>query len=74
MSNFKGIEQLKSLASKAKMPTPKDYPGSGIGDRFARSALSTDRNYSNMGDRFGSSQSSGVTTGRNNPRGAKGAR
>ena len=57
-----------------KMPTPKSYPGNDIGSRIARSALSTDKNYSNLAEQHSQKPKTGVTTGRNNPRGARGAR
>lgn len=59
---------------KLKMPTPKSYPGNDIGSRVARSILSTDKNASELAKQHSRTPKVGVTTGRNNPRGAKGAR
>lgn len=57
-----------------KMPTKKSYVGNDIGSRIARSVLDTSSNYSEMGNRVVAPDKTGVTKGRNNPRGAKGAR
>ena len=57
-----------------KLPTKKSYVGNDIGSRIARSVLSTDKNYSNLAKQHSQKPKTGVTTGRNNPRGARGAR
>lgn len=56
-----------------KMPTKKSYVGNDIGSRVARTILDTSNNYRNMGDLEKSPKTS-AKKGRNNPRGAKGAR
>ena len=60
--------------SDYKMPTKKSYVGNDMGSRIARYILDTSNNYSQMGSKFPKANKTGVTTGRNNPRGAKGAR
>tara|TARA_S200002703_G_scaffold133809_1_gene122067 strand:- start:286 stop:471 length:186 start_codon:yes stop_codon:yes gene_type:complete len=57
-----------------KMPTKKSYVGNDIGSRVARTILDTSKNYSQMGDRVVAPAKTNATKGRNNPRGAKGAR
>ena len=56
-----------------KMPTSRSYAGNDLGSRVARYILNTKNNYSNM-DTIDRTPKKGVTTGRNNPRGARGAR
>ncbi len=60
--------------SNYKMPTKKSYVGNDIGSRIARTILDTSNNYSQMGDRVVAPAKAGATKGRNNPRGARGAR
>lgn len=57
-----------------KMPTMKSYVGNDLGSRVARTILDTKYNYSRAADRVTAHPKVGVTQGRNNPRGAKGAR
>jgi len=57
-----------------KMPTPKSYVGNDFGSRMARYILSQKRNYRNMGNYLNPISKESATKGRNNPRGAKGAR
>lgn len=59
--------------SNYKMPTKKSYIGDDMGSRIARMILDTSKNYKNMGDVEKSPKTSAIK-GRNNPRGAKGAR
>jgi len=59
--------------SNYKMPTKKSYVGDDIGSRIARMMLDTSNNYKNMGN-LSKPQKTNATKGRNNPRGAKGAR
>ncbi|MEK9751514.1 MAG: hypothetical protein VW236_08190 [Flavobacteriaceae bacterium] len=59
--------------TKYKMPTEKSYVGDDLGSRVARYILNKRNNYKNMGN-LEKAPKVGVTTGRNNPRGAKGAR
>jgi len=60
--------------SNYKMPTKKSYIGNDIGSRIARTLLNTSNNYSQMGDKVVDTAKTGATKGRNNPRGARGAR
>jgi hypothetical protein len=57
-----------------KMPTKKSYVGNDMGSRIARRILDTSNNYSQMDSNFSKSNKTGVKAGRNNARGAKGAR
>lgn len=57
-----------------KFPTVKSYVGNDIGSRIARSMLRTDRNASELAKVYSQEPVAGVKKGRNNPRGAKGAR
>lgn len=56
------------------MPTMRSYVGNDLGSRVARTILDTKHNYSRAADRVTAHPKVGVTQGRNNPRGAKGAR
>jgi hypothetical protein len=59
--------------SNYKMPTKKSYVGDDMGSRIARMILDTSKNYKNMGNTEKTPKTN-ATKGRNNPRGAKGAR
>lgn len=57
-----------------KMPTKKSYVGNDIGSRVARTILDDRFNYSRAASEAVGPNKATATKGRNNPRGAKGAR